>query len=60
MQIAESATLNAGKWPTAPVEIEEVDHVAVQQAVDHVAQRAAEDQRQRPANMRWLPCFFSR
>jgi hypothetical protein len=47
MQIAESATLNAGKWPDAgPVEVEEVDHVAVQQAVDH-AQRAA-DQRQRP------------
>nr|GEU28492.1 hypothetical protein [Tanacetum cinerariifolium] len=31
-----------------PVKIEEVDHVAVQHAVDDVAHRAAEDQRQRP------------
>jgi hypothetical protein len=26
-----------------PVELQEVDHIAVQQAVDHVAQRAAQD-----------------
>ena len=49
MQMALSATLNAGKWPAAGMKIEEVDHMAVQHAVDHVADGAAQDQRQRPA-----------
>ena len=32
----------------SPVEVEEVDHVAVEQAVDDVAYCAAEDERERP------------
>ena len=41
-----SATLNAGKSQRAPVEVDEVDHVAVHHAVDDVAERAAEHERQ--------------
>ena len=44
--IAVSAMLNAGKVPAAPVEVDEVDDVAVHDAIDHVAERAAEHQRQ--------------
>jgi hypothetical protein len=47
--MAMSAILKAGKWPRRPVEVEEVDHVAVHHAVDQVAQGAAHDQGQRPA-----------
>ena len=52
MVIALSAMLNDREIPAAVVQLDEVDHVAVQQAVDHVAEaRAAEDQRQRPGNI---------
>ena len=47
--MAASATLKAGKYQPSPVELQEVDHVAVQQAVDHVADRAAQDAGQREA-----------
>ena len=43
MQMAESATLNAGQWWLIE-EIEEVDHVAETEAVDEVADGPAEDQ----------------
>jgi hypothetical protein len=39
------------------VEIEEVDHVAVQQAVDDVAQRAARISDSAQQNMRWPRAF---
>jgi hypothetical protein len=45
--MALSATLKAGKYQPLPVELQEVDHVAMQQAVDHVADRAAQDAGQR-------------
>ena len=47
--IALSATLNDGKYRRRQWTWMEVDDVAVQQAVDDVAERAAEDQRERPA-----------
>ena len=47
--IAESATLNAQKCVRAPVHVDEVDDVAGDGAVDQVADRAAEDQRQAEA-----------
>ena len=44
--IAASATLNAQKCDVAPVDVDEVDDVAGDRAVDQVAERAAEDERQ--------------
>jgi hypothetical protein len=44
MQIAESATLKAGQWLRADVDVEEVDDVAEAEAVEEVADRAAEDE----------------
>ena len=45
--IALSATLKAGKYQPRQMHLQEVDHVAVHQPVDHVADRAAEDAGQR-------------
>ena len=50
-QIAMSATLNVGQWCScrrSDVEVDEVDDVAVADAVEHVAERAAEHERQTP------------
>ena len=44
--IAESATLNAQKCVAAPVDVDEIDDVAGDGAVDQVAERAAEDERE--------------
>ena len=44
MQIAESATLNAGQWCDFTKHVEEIDDVAEAEAVEQVADRAAEDQ----------------
>ena len=46
MVIAASATLNAQKCDVAPVDVDEVDDVAGDRAIDEVAEGAAEDQRQ--------------
>ena len=46
MQIAESATLNAGQWWPEIGEVQEVDDVAEAHPVEQVADGAAEDQRQ--------------
>ena len=44
--IAASATLKAQKCVAAPVDVDEVDDVSGDRAVDQIAERAAEDQRQ--------------
>ena len=49
MVMAASATLNAQKCDVAPVDVDEVDDVAGHRAIDQVAERAAEDQRQAEA-----------
>ena len=49
MVMPASATLKAGKYQRLPVELQEVHHVAMQQAVDHVADGAAQDAGQREA-----------
>jgi hypothetical protein len=48
--MAESATLNEGQC--APVPLDEIDHVAVDEPVDHVAERAADHRLQRPPSPR--------
>jgi hypothetical protein len=45
--MAESATLKAGKKPLAVVYLYKIDDVAEAQPVDQVAERAADDQRER-------------
>ena len=44
MQIAESATLNAGQWCDFDEDVDEIDDVAEAETVDEIADRAAEDQ----------------
>ena len=50
--MAMSATLNVGQWwslpPHVDVRVDEVDDVAVADAVDEVAERAAEHEREAP------------
>ena len=48
-QIAMSATLNVGQWCSSPTcGVDEVDDVPVADAIEHVAERAAEDERKPP------------
>ena len=44
--IADVRHVEGGKLPSLPVKVDEIDHMAEPHAVDHVAERAAQDQRE--------------